>query len=518
MERNSLNEINCGEIHDDGDGMDIESISSYLAQQLQDFGEMSLSYLSETPFNDVVASAPNALSLYDSLDFDGRATSSIFGDVAFEDDETELLRLLSLNRNYQSKLREQLGLVEDGLKMNRELQRWLRPLLTKHHRKRNARTELGRLLAEMEEDDSLTKAHSKRVKAVLDEYQKFYLQHFRFSEGEQKELARAIRYQNQNLFLDGFIEEAAKRGEAKEDSLRASMRQVQRMSQRELETNLIGINWSKVAAMVGDRSDIDCRIQWLSQQHPLINHSSFSKTELEALESLVQKHGCGGRWAEIAQDLNTNRTAWQCLAAYHTALKGGKASSSAAGKWTKEEDESLMKAVLMYGEKDAWRDIEESMDGRTAAQCLHRWVKALDPRKKAGRWTLEEDEWLLAGVRRFGSGINWALMQEFVPNRTDVQCRERYMNVLHPRLRKEEFTPEEDARLLETVTELGEGKWSQVASVMNDRTDNQCRRRWLYLQKIHGHSSTSVLDSPIATNPHTVRDRPKRGRPRRSQG
>ena len=90
-------------------------------------------------------------------------------------------------------------------------------------------------------------------------------------------------------------------------------------------------------------------------------------------------------------------------------------------------------------------------------QILHRWNKTLNPEKRIGRWTAEEDAWLLAAIRRLGHS-NWSFISAFVPARTDMQCRERYMNVLHPDLRKRTFTEEEDQRLLTAVAELGKGE------------------------------------------------------------
>lgn len=54
------------------------------------------------------------------------------------------------------------------------------------------------------------------------------------------------------------------------------------------------------------------------------------------------------------------------------------------------------------------------------------------------------------------------------PGRTDVQCRERWCNVLDPSLDKGQWTPEEDARLLElAVSNTGaDGKARGWASVV----------------------------------------------------
>lgn len=51
-------------------------------------------------------------------------------------------------------------------------------------------------------------------------------------------------------------------------------------------------------------------------------------------------------------------------------------------------------------------------------------------------------------------GRKWARVAEAVPNRTQVQVRERFVNVLDPLLkRKKQWTPEEDAILVEALSD-----------------------------------------------------------------
>ena len=44
-------------------------------------------------------------------------------------------------------------------------------------------------------------------------------------------------------------------------------------------------------------------------------------------------------------------------------------------------------------------------------------------------------------VKAYGHG-NWAKIQRHVPGRTDVQCRERWANVLNPELNLRPWTAE----------------------------------------------------------------------------
>lgn len=110
-------------------------------------------------------------------------------------------------------------------------------------------------------------------------------------------------------------------------------------------------------------------------------------------------------------------------------------------------------------------------------------MKTKDPDIKSGKWSLVEDKRLAIGVSIFGE--KWADVAQFVPQRTDIQCRERYCNVLHPSLNNNAWTNIEDCRLIIAVTILGRG-WSRIARVVESRTDNQCWRRFKSLRNQRG--------------------------------
>jgi myb proto-oncogene protein len=56
---------------------------------------------------------------------------------------------------------------------------------------------------------------------------------------------------------------------------------------------------------------------------------------------------------------------------------------------------------------------------------IYRWKKTLHPAiRRVGRWTLDEDKRLKVAVKLFGPK-KWDKIAQFVPGRTQVQCRER---------------------------------------------------------------------------------------------
>lgn len=138
----------------------------------------------------------------------------------------------------------------------------------------------------------------------------------------------------------------------------------------------------------------------------------------------------------------------------------------------------LKQLVNKYGENN-WDQIILCMEGRPRYQCERRWKKVLCPQIRHGKWTPEEDEALIEAVKRHGR--NWMVVQQFVPGRTDVKCRERYINTLDPNIERGPWSEFEKEKLGEFIAIVGE-KWAEVsrrlAEIGIKRTDNQCYREW----------------------------------------
>ena len=102
-----------------------------------------------------------------------------------------------------------------------------------------------------------------------------------------------------------------------------------------------------------------------------------------------------------------------------------------------------------------------------------RWLHSLSPTIKKSAWAREEDEALVSLYDIHGP--KWSLIARHIPGRTDDACSKRYREALDPLLRKEDWAPEEDAKLLEISTRLGR-KWKQVGQEMQ-RSGLGCRNR-----------------------------------------
>ncbi len=96
------------------------------------------------------------------------------------------------------------------------------------------------------------------------------------------------------------------------------------------------------------------------------------------------------------------------------------------GVWTNVEDEILKVAIMKYG-RNQWARISSLLVRKTPKQCKARWNEWLDPRIKKTEWSKEEDEKLLHLAKVFPS--QWGTISDVV-GRTTQMCIERYERLL----------------------------------------------------------------------------------------
>ncbi|XP_036162755.1 snRNA-activating protein complex subunit 4 isoform X2 [Myotis myotis] len=242
-----------------------------------------------------------------------------------------------------------------------------------------------------------------------------------------------------------------------------------------LGSRLDSHDWEKISNInfEGGRSAEEIRKFWQNWEHPSINKQEWTRPELEQLKAIAAKHG-HLHWQEIAEELGTRRSAFQCLQQFQQHNKALRRRA-----WTEAEDRMLTQLVqeMRVGNHIPYRRIVYYMEGRDSMQLIYRWTKSLDPRLRKGLWTPEEDTKLLQAVAKYGEH-DWFKIREEVPGRSDAQCRDRYLRRLHFSLKKGRWSPEEEEQLLELVEKHGVGHWEKIASELPHRTGSQCLSKW----------------------------------------
>ncbi|XP_014306689.1 LOW QUALITY PROTEIN: snRNA-activating protein complex subunit 4-like [Myotis lucifugus] len=189
-----------------------------------------------------------------------------------------------------------------------------------------------------------------------------------------------------------------------------------------LGSRLDSHDWEKISNVnfEGGRSAEEIRKFWQNWEHPSINKQEWTRPELEQLKAIAAKHG-HLHWQEIAEELGTRRSAFQCLQQFQQHNKALRRRA-----WTEAEDRMLTQLVqeMRVGNHIPYRRIVYYMEGRDSMQLIYRWTKSLDPRLRKGLWTPEEDTKLLQAVAKYGEH-DWFKIREEVPGRSDAQCRDR---------------------------------------------------------------------------------------------
>ena len=87
------------------------------------------------------------------------------------------------------------------------------------------------------------------------------------------------------------------------------------------------------------------------------------------------------------------------------------------------EDILLIQFVQKYG-TSAWKKAPKYIPSKNIRQCRDRWFKYLDPNIKNEQWSAEEDQKLIKLYKKHGP--LWVKMSQMFHGRTDIQLKNRY--------------------------------------------------------------------------------------------
>lgn len=107
----------------------------------------------------------------------------------------------------------------------------------------------------------------------------------------------------------------------------------------------------------------------------------------------------------------------------------------------------------------------------------HPPVFAKQQKLRKGLWSPEEDEKLFNHIIRHGVGC-WSSVPKLAGlQRCGKSCRLRWINYLRPDLKRGSFSQDEEDLIIALHQLLG-NRWSQIASHLPGRTDNEIKNFW----------------------------------------
>ena len=198
-----------------------------------------------------------------------------------------------------------------------------------------------------------------------------------------------------------------------------------------------------MAKYIPGRTGQQCAQRWRHRVNPNIKKEKWTPEEDRLLVRLVHQHGSA--WAEISRGLE---------------VRPSSARSSYSG---------LVQPAWSYDARDAW----------CIKQRLTRACMMCKPRQLAQpeHQQLIPGRCLAAASTVWRAGPTADIRHAFErQGRTDQQCMGRWRRHLDPKVKRDLWSPQEDARLTQLVGQLG-AQWSRICRHVKHRTAQQCRAR-----------------------------------------
>lgn len=212
---------------------------------------------------------------------------------------------------------------------------------------------------------------------------------------------------------------------------------------------------------------------WHLYLHPSINKSPWTPEETENLKSIAKTNSYEN-WKDIALKLGTNRSELTVCKHYFS----NHSQKYKKGEFTYWEDKKLLHTINLYkiGNIIEWSKVSKRFKNRSRSQLHHRYTYYLSQdMKKTGKFSKAEDIILMICVDKFGR--NFKKCCDYIPDRSMVQLKARFVNNLHKTIRKANWTVQDDERIMSHVEAYGPTMWSKLAKSIF-RSRGQLRQRY----------------------------------------
>ncbi|KAI8129794.1 hypothetical protein FF38_12998 [Lucilia cuprina] len=239
-----------------------------------------------------------------------------------------------------------------------------------------------------------------------------------------------------------------------------------------------------------------CEAIWNLFLHPTLKRTAWTEKENQKLLEAAKKYNFQN-WQAIANEVG-HRSDFQCFVQYKNYV--WQMSPDFSTKWSKEDDKLLLEVIAKNNVNGIinW-SIVNAYFPHKAKNTLHsRYNHTLNPEIRVGvPFTPEEDLLLIAAVKEYGKKFN-CIPRTLFPNRSLIQLRTHYNNVLCKRHNHHPWSLEDDIKLMEFVTANGTKSWMECEKSLDGKHSRiSCRTRFLTIRRyLEKNPDASIEDIP----------------------
>lgn len=237
------------------------------------------------------------------------------------------------------------------------------------------------------------------------------------------------------------------------------------------------LEWEVIAnELFGRHTAFECQSMWNLNMHPKWKRVPWYDDEDDLLLEAARENNFQN-WSKVADKVE-GRSVFHCFLRYQTKFL--KDQNQGRNKFTKEEDDRLVALVNEYKTANVipWSTVASLFGSRTKQSLYYRYVFSLRPNISRERFSVEEDCIFIAALQEYGVDFRKIAME--LPNRTLVQIRAHYNNVIKRNSEPNSWTLAEDKKLVK-LHEDGLS-WADIAKELGTHSRQTCRTRFYTIE------------------------------------